>query len=136
MVRFLDTNVLLRFLINDDKPKAEATLELLKRVNSGEEKLVTTDVVLAELVWVLESPRSYGLSRSEIADFIESIVAVRGLHIPGKSLFPRVIELYRKGDIDFVDAYNAAAMERAGVQEIYSYDRHFDLIGSVRRLEP
>ena len=57
MARFLDTNILVRYLIRDDEEKALACLTLLERAGRGEEKLVTSDLVIAEVVWVLGSSR-------------------------------------------------------------------------------
>ena len=62
-MKFLDTNVILRFLTRDDEEKADACLRLFQRVQRGDEELVTCEAVVSEVVYVLSSARAgYGLS--------------------------------------------------------------------------
>lgn len=136
MARFLDTNILVRYLIRDDEEKALACLTLLDRAGRGEEKLVTSDLVIAEAVWVLGSSRWYGLARAEIVDLLKPIISLSGLQIPSKGLLIRVLEIYRDTQVDFIDAFNAVLMDHMGVSEVYSYDHDFDHLGFVKRLEP
>ena len=53
MVRFLDTNILLRYLTGEDEQKASASFNLLLKAERGEELLVTSDLVIAETVFTL-----------------------------------------------------------------------------------
>ena len=128
MARFLDTNILLRYLTGDDEQKASAAYDLLLGVERGEEVVVTSDLVIAETVFTLQSPRGYRLSRELIRERLEPIIGLRGLRLPNKSLYNRVFDLYCKQRISFVDAYNAAYMEVRGLNEIYSYYTDFDRI--------
>ena len=56
-MRFLDTNVILRYLTRDDEEKAQACFRLFQRVNQGEEELFTCESIVAEVVYVLSSTR-------------------------------------------------------------------------------
>ncbi|MBI2936405.1 MAG: PIN domain-containing protein, partial [Chloroflexi bacterium] len=94
MPRFLDTNILLRYLTRDDEEKARDCLALLLRVELGEEVVVTSDLVIAETVFTLQSPRQYGLPRERIRQLIEPLIALRGLRLPRKALYARVFDLY------------------------------------------
>lgn len=136
MPRFLDTNILLRYLTRDDESKARACLALLLRVERGAEVVVTSDLVIAEIVFTLQSPRQYDLSRERIRQLLEPIIALRGLRLPRKSLYARVFDLYCEGKISFTDAFVAAYMEARGLSEVYSYDTDFDRVESVHRIEP
>ena len=136
MPRFLDTNILLRHLTGDDETKARASFELLLRVERGEEVVVTSDLVIAETVFNLQSPRQYDLSRERIRQLVEPIIALRGIRLPRKALYSRTFDLYCTNKISFVDAYNAAYMESRGINEIYSYDTDFDRIEGISRVEP
>ncbi len=60
----VDTNVFIRYLTDDDREKADRVEALLSRAAKGEIRLVTTELVIAEVVWVLES--SYGLKNADI----------------------------------------------------------------------
>ena len=136
MARFLDTNILIRYLTRDDEKKADASLQLLLRVARGEEVLVTTDLVIFETVFTLQSPRQYGLTMSRIRELVEPIVTMRSLRLPRKSVYPRAFDLCDELEIDFADAFNIAYMEANGIHEVYSYDSDFDRAEGVSRLEP
>ncbi|MGQ9555466.1 MAG: PIN domain-containing protein [Anaerolineae bacterium] len=134
MARFLDTNVILRYLTRDDEGKAEAALNLLQRVERGEERLATSVVVIFEVVYTLAS--FYGVGRERIRELLLPIINLRALRLPGKRLFRQALDLYCEKRISFADAYNAALMLADGETEIYSYDTDFDRIGGITRLEP
>ena len=57
-MRFLDTNITLRYLTHDDDAKAEACYRLFQRVERSEEELFTCEAVVAEVACVLSSPRA------------------------------------------------------------------------------
>ena len=79
-MRFVDTNVFLRYLTGNDQAKAEASYQLFLRVSSGEEVLFTTEAIVAEVVFVLTSPRSlYRLSHEETRDRMLPILTLRNL---------------------------------------------------------
>lgn len=134
MARFLDTNILLRYLTRDDEEKARRALALLLRVERGEEKVITSLLVIFDTVYTLQ--RDYQLPREQIRELLLPIIALRGLHLPGKGVFYRAFDLYVAGSISFADAYNAAYMEAEKVCEIYSFDTDFDELEGLIRLEP
>ncbi len=136
MPRFLDTNILLRHLTADDEEKARACRELLLRVEQGVETVATSDLVVAEAVFILQSPRQYGLQREQICRLLEPVVRLRGLRLPNKALYAKAFDLYCQRNISFTDAFNAAYMESRGLNEIYSYDTDFDGVEGVKRVEP
>ena len=63
--RFLDTNILLRYLTRDDPVKAEPALAVLVRVERGEEKVITSPLVIFETVFTLQG-RNYRVPRDRI----------------------------------------------------------------------
>lgn len=133
---FLDANIILRYLLQDDEPKAQRCLELLEKAERREIILHTTDLVIAETVWVLESPSTYNLAKDRIRDLLLPIILLPGLRLTDKKLYRRIFDLYVNQDIDFIDAYNVAHLEKWGLEQIYSYDLDFDRIAGISRLEP
>lgn len=133
-IRFLDTNILLRYLTRDDDHKARRALDLLIRVEQGEEKVITSSLVIFETVFTLQS--FYKLPRLQIKELIVPIISLRGLHLPGKNTYYRAFDLYVTQNISFADAYNAAYMLAEQVSDIYSWDTDFDKIEGITRLEP
>ena len=57
-MKFLDTNVIIRFLTRDDEEKAEACYQLLQRASRGVETLLTCEAIITEVVYVLSSQTS------------------------------------------------------------------------------
>ena len=137
-MRFVDTNVFLRYLTGDDEIKAQACYELFQRVNQGEEELFTCEAIVSEVVYVLSSTRApYRLSHDEIRPRLVPILTLRGLRLPQKRVYLEALDLYASSPyLDFEDALAVAHMQRQGIAEIVSYDRDFDRIAGIRRTEP
>jgi predicted nucleic acid-binding protein len=133
-VCFLDTNILLRFFTGDDSQKAQQALNLFMRIERGEEKVITSSSVIFETVYTLQS--FYKLARGEIKDKLLPIISMRGVHLPDKGVYYRAFDLYVTKNISFADAYNAAYMISEEIFNIYSWDRDFDKIEGIVRLEP
>jgi uncharacterized protein len=132
---FVDTNLFIRYLTNDDQAKAERVEKLLREAAAGKVRLVTAEMVIAEIVWVLES--SYGLNSAAVAPLIRAILATPGLEVLNASLVARALEHYEAKNIDFIDGYTAAVMEKQGITELYSFDRkHISRLSSISRKEP
>jgi len=127
---FVDTNVFLRFLTNDDPAKAKRAEILFRDAVRGKIRLATSLLVIAEIIWTLES--FYKLEKPDIAAKIEKILNTPNLDCPEASLLFMVLDLYVHANIDFVDAYNAFYMKEHGLTQILTYDRkHFARVAWV-----
>ena len=133
-MRFLDTNIFIRFLTDDVPEKADACEEIFKKAVEKRETLFTTDLVIAEIVWVLEL--FYELPKNEVQGKVEKILNTPNLTCPHKDLILSVLILYSQKNIDYIDAYNALILKENGIEELYSYDKHYDRIDWLTRLEP
>jgi uncharacterized protein len=121
---FIDTNLFLRYLTNDIPEKADRVEELLQRAALGEIVLVTTSLVIAEIVWTLTS--FYGLSREQIRDRVLAILNTPGLEIAESDLLIEAATNYAAKNVDFIDAYNTAWMVQQKIDMAYTFDRkHF-----------
>jgi len=135
-MKFLDANVILRYLTSDDPEKAKNCYELFQKVKRGEIELTTCEAVIAEIVYVLSSNVIYNLPRDEIYSLLLPIINLNGLKLPQKHLYIRALDIYASRNIDFEDALSFAHMEKRQTKEIYSYDRDFDKLEELKRLEP
>ncbi len=121
---FVDTNLFLRYLTNDIPAQAEAVEGLLRQAGEGKLTLVTNAMVMAELVWVMES--FYRLPRTEILGNILAIASTPGLQVAEADAVVQAVVWYAEKNVDFVDAFNAAWALQEGIQAIYTFDqRHF-----------
>jgi len=126
-VIFLDSNVILRYLLDD--PEA-ASVEVLLR---SRQKLVLLDIVFAEVVWTLI--RFYKWDKERVISLTSGLLNLQSIYANKKLLF-RSIELYKKSNVKYTDAYIVASMIERKEKKIYSFDRDFDRIPGVNRLEP
>ncbi len=127
---FIDTNIFIRYLTNDDPVKADRVEKLLSEAAAGKIRLVTAEMVLAEVVWVLES--FYGLKNVEVGSMVKAILATPGLEVLNSALVEKALEYYLAHNIDFVDGYIAAVMDKHKISDIYSYDKkHLSRIKSM-----
>ena len=133
-MRFIDTNIFLRYYTRDDEKKAEEVLKLLSKVEKNEEKVITSPLVIFEVIFTLE--KYYKVSKKEIQDLLQPILNLRGLKLDFREVFSLALELYSKKNISFADAFNACFMEKQGVKEVYSYDKDFDQIEGIKRIIP
>ena len=134
--RFLDANIFLRYFTRDDPDKAQRCYALFQGVQSGEEHVTTAESVIAEVVYVLSSPRLYAVPRTEIRALLLSILTLRGMRLPNRRLYVRALDVYAEHDIDFEDALTVAHVERKRLDAILSYDRDFDQVAGITREEP
>lgn len=130
MRAFLDTNILVRHLTGDPPAQAKRATAFLA---AGHE-LILPDLILAEVVYVLES--YYAHPRGEIAEAARSLLAFPSVAASDHELLLRAIELYEDERLDFADAYVCAAAELSGFGAVASFDRSIDRVITVRRVEP
>jgi predicted nucleic-acid-binding protein len=133
-MKFIDTNIFIRFLVNDIPQKADACEKIFKNAVAKKETLFTTEMVIAEIIWVLES--YYELPQQEVQEKVEKILNTPNLICPNKDLILNALTIYGEKNIDYIDAYNALILKNKGIKELYSYDKHYDRMDWLIRLEP
>lgn len=127
----LDTNVLVRFLVQDDLAQAELAASVIDQLTDDARGFVSREVLI-ELVWVLE--RAYRLGRAEIAVSIDGLLTATELEVEGSDEVAPAIELYRNDGFGFADLMIAAAARRAGASEMVTFDRKAARLHGVRLL--
>jgi predicted nucleic-acid-binding protein len=121
---FADTNLFLRYLTNDIPEQANAFEKLLRTALEGDCELVTSTLVMAEIVWTLES--HYKISKREIRSKVLAILNTPGLVVEESEVILQAILWYVDKNVDFIDAFNAAWMLEHGIAVVSTYDRkHF-----------
>ena len=133
---FLDTNVVIRYVTNDDPGMAQRSRDLLKQAELGSLALIVSESVVVEVVQVLSSPKLYNLPRERVAQTVSAILGLRGLKTLGKQTLLRALDLWATASVDFVDALSVAQMERQKIGTIASFDRDFDRFPGITRREP
>jgi len=127
----LDTNVLVRFLVQDDPVQARQAGEIIDQLTEEAPGFVGREV-LVELVWVLE--RAYRLDREEIAGALDGLLASTELMIEWADAIGPALERYRNHGFGFADLMIAAAARRIGAGELVTFDRKVARLPGVRLL--
>ena len=123
----LDTNVLVRLLVNDDPVQAQQAAAL---IDTSAACFVPITVAL-ELEWVLRG--AYKLSRDAVIDAFEGLLAIQHLHLEQENLVRRALDWHRQG-LDFADALHLARSEGCGA--LISFDRQLAQLAGERCLQP
>jgi len=127
---FLDTNVLVRHLTGDPPAQAKRATAFL----GDSHELILTDLVLAEMVYVLES--FYEVPRTDIARMSRSLLAFPSIETGDHEMLLRAIEIYEALRLDFAEAYLSALAEMSDVKRVASFDRQIDRVKSIELVEP
>jgi predicted nucleic acid-binding protein len=127
---FVDTNVLVRHLTGDPPEQATRASRFLAHAD----ELLLPDLVLAEVVYVLES--FYEAPRAQVAELARAIIAFPAMVVLDPAVLLRAIEVYELHRLDFAESYLVAQAERSGVGIVAAFDRAIDRVTTVRRLEP
>ena len=133
-VSFVDADILLRFLTKDEPTMALRCRQLLVDAASDSCRLECSSLAFAEVVWVLE--KVYEWPRQDIAPKLTRLLDLPGLSFGEHSVLRTALAQYSDHNVDFIDAYQASLMGARGVTTIYGYDRDFDRLPDVERLEP
>jgi len=133
-ILFLDTNIFLRHLRGDHPDFSPRATALLQRIEQGSLKVRTADTVIFETVFTLE--RVYKKSKEAIRNAFLPLIELPGIILPGKRRVRRVFAYYIEKNISFADAYHAVLTESFGLEQIVSFDRDFNRISSITRVEP
>lgn len=116
----LDTNVLVRFLVQDDPVQGEAARAALAQMNETAPGFVSREVIV-ELVLVLE--RAYGFGRADVARALDGLLDARDLVIEAADRVAVATERYRTGGAGFADQMIALAGQAAGCDVTLTFDR-------------
>src|SRR4051812_37519679 len=127
----IDTNVLVRYVVQDDAKQAAVANHFIESTLSDDEPGWIAAIVLCELVWVLEGV--YGYARAPIAATLERLFEVDRLRVETPSLAWRALDAYRTGS-DFADALIGLGNEHAGCDYTATFDRAASKLKQMRSL--
>jgi predicted nucleic-acid-binding protein len=120
-MRALDTNVLVRFVTNDDASQAAVVERLFAECQRNREHLLISTPVICELVWVLKN----GLrqTKAEIVKVIDGLIEDELFHMEHRALVVKALDRYRPGRADFPDYLIGEIASAAGCRDTVTFDR-------------
>jgi len=127
---FVDTNYFVRIFVTDDDKQTEQAIALFQRAEAGSVKLMTLSHILFELAWTLS--RRYKVSKLGIIERLEAIMAMPNLFVSDREIINEALLRAKLTDSEFADSYIVTAAERAGADNVATFNtKHFSRLGAV-----
>lgn len=117
----VDTNVVLRFLLKDNKELALKAKNIFRKGERGEIKLYLDEVIVAECVWVLE--KFYKYKKEAIVEKMSNLVRFDFVINPKKEVLIKSLELFEKENLSFVDCW-IGTLSRFKKAKLESFDKN------------
>lgn len=127
--RLIDTNLIVRYLVQDHETHARAAERLFESCDRGDAVIVILPVVLAECVFVLDS--FYDRSRRDIASALSRLISSPNVEVERRELYLDAFDRYARTKIHFVDCILAANAAADGLP-IATFDRDFRKFPDIR----
>ena len=129
----LDTNVLVRYLAQDDPKQSVRATRLIEKELSAEEPGFLTVIALVETVWVLET--CYEATREEIGVVLERLLRVKQVELQEPELVAQAVRRFRAEKGDFADHLLSRLGIARGCSETVTFDKGAVSIEGMRLLE-
>ncbi len=117
----LDTNVIIRYMTQDDPTQAKTASEFIEKNCSEESPGYICHIVLCEISWVLES--NYGLDKESIIQVIEELLQINQITIPQPETVWRALNDFKNSNADFSDHLIAGTNFTNGCQQTVTFDK-------------
>jgi predicted nucleic-acid-binding protein len=117
----IDTNVLVRYVVLDDRAQLEAARALITRCVEEGQTLFVPVTVMLELEWVLRSSFEFG--KDAVMQVLGSLFCAVELSFESERALEVALQLYREGTADFADCVHVALAFQAGEQPLWTFDR-------------
>lgn len=116
----LDTNALLRLLLNDIPEQAAITQQAIESANKNNQDVIVSPIVIFEAIYALT--KHYGISKDEVCKGIRKMFSVEGLIIEEKKVLLTTLNFYHTLNLSFTDCFLLAkAQEENG--ELFTFDQ-------------
>lgn len=116
----LDTNVLVRYIMQDDVKQAKLASDLIEALTVDEPGFIPI-VAVIELVWVLSS--AFELVRGQVVQALEVLLQTKEMQVENADVVWRAVRLYRASAADFADCLIERSAAAAGCARTMSFDR-------------
>jgi len=117
----LDTNVLVRYVVQDDRGQLAAAKRLIGRCVAEGQSLFIPVTVTLELEWVLRA--SFGYEKDDVLQALSNLFAAAELTFEAERALEVALQLYREGSADFADCLHIALAGEAGEQPLWTFDK-------------
>jgi len=127
----VDTNVLIRILVTDDKQTEQ--VKLARQFAKKAKILFIPQIVQVELVWVLEA--AYKLEKSEILRTLQHLQSNEAFQLQNEVAFSAALQLFQANNVDFSDCLILTESKKENC-EVVTFDKKFSRLPDVKQLYP
>lgn len=127
---FIDTNYFLRFLINDVPDQAESVSDFFKDSLRDNTELFTSELVIFELCWVLQS--SLGKKKSELIAILKKVLDMSFIVLEKREYLQEALVLFADTTLEFEDCYNLAFAKHKKAKKFATFDKKLQKV--IKRL--
>jgi predicted nucleic-acid-binding protein len=117
----LDTNVVVRYLAQDDQKQSAAATRVFEKVLAPDNPGFVSCIVLCELAWVLAE--CYGADRGRIRQALEGLLSAKQIVVEVPDLVRRALRAWDEGGADFSDALIGQLSTQNGATATLTFDR-------------
>lgn len=117
----LDTNVLVRYLVQDDATQSAAAAKLIRKCLSAGQTLFIPISVTVELEWVLRS--SFGFGKDDVVRTLSDLLSSAELSFQSEQALEVALLLFKKNSADFADCVHIALASQIGEQPLWTFDK-------------
>ncbi len=130
----VDTNIFVRHLRQDHPNHSPRASAYIGRIEAGELVVQTNELVVFETIYTLQT--FYKLPKIAIAQALLPLIDLPGLKVRGKPHLRRALDWYVRHNLSFTDAYLAALTREQKLPALVTFDRDYDRIPGIPRVEP
>jgi predicted nucleic-acid-binding protein len=127
-----DTNVLVRWLVEDDDRQTLRAQKLFEAARSSQASLFVPVTVMLELEWVLRS--RYQFDKATVLGAINALLETQELEFQDEAALERAMHLYRSGLAEFADCVHAGICAAAGRAPMWTFDERAARLPGVEQL--
>ena len=117
----LDTNILVRYVVQDDSAQLAAAKRLITRCIEEGQSLFVPVTVMLELEWVLRSSFEFG--KDDVIQVVSSLLSAAELSFESERALEVALHLFREGTAEFADCVHVALASQAGEQPLWTFDK-------------
>lgn len=128
----VDTNVLVRLIVNDDATQASRARRLFDELANKGQRAWVTDTVMVELLWTLA--RTYGRNRDDQALAIHALLDHGTVQLESVDAIRQALMLFEQTSADFADCLLASKAQLAGCDKVATFDRGMKKLPLVQLL--
>ena len=128
----LDTNVLVRYLVEDDAVQVATARRFIRRCVTEGQALFIPVTVSLELEWVLRS--NFGFGKDAVVQTLSDLLSSTELSFESERALEVALLLYKEGSADYSDCLHIALAVEAGEQPLWTFDKVASKVDGARLL--